>query len=122
MDARLTLPGYHELITRCRDDGSRGGVGLFIKGDISFNIREDLSTFIPHVFESVFIEISPKSGKHSIVGVIYRPNTAPRADIDIFSSTLYDSMDIINKENKHGVIMGDMNVDLLKFENHDKTN
>ena len=39
---------------------------------------------------------------------------------DILSFTLYDSMDIINKENKHGVIMGDMNVDLLKFENHEK--
>ena len=26
-DAPLTLPGYHDLITRVREDGSRGGVG-----------------------------------------------------------------------------------------------
>ncbi len=29
-DSRLSLPGYHDLIVRCRDDGPRGGVGLFM--------------------------------------------------------------------------------------------
>ena len=57
LDSRLSLPGFHELVTRCRDDGSRGGVGLFIKDDIHFKIRDDLSVFIPHIFESIFIEI-----------------------------------------------------------------
>ena len=33
-DTRLTLPGYHDLTTRVREDGSRGGVGLFIKNEI----------------------------------------------------------------------------------------
>ena len=55
-DTRLTLPGYHELITRVREDGSRGGVGLFIKNEINYKIRDDLSVFIPHVFESLLIE------------------------------------------------------------------
>ena len=98
-DTRLTLPGYHDLITRVREDGSRGGVGLFIKNEINYKIRDDLSVFIPHVFESLFIEIGSKSDhKRSIIGVIYRPNTAPKADIDIFSSTLFDIMDSINNE------------------------
>ncbi len=26
-DTRLSLAGFHDLITRCRDDGSRGRVG-----------------------------------------------------------------------------------------------
>ena len=30
-------------------------------------------------------------------------------------------MDIINNEDKLGTLMGDMNVDLLKFQNHQKT-
>ena len=119
-DQRLILPGYHNLITRCREDSSKGGVGIFVKDNQNFKIREDLSVFIPHVFESLFIEII-SSSKSSIVGVIYRPNTAPKANVDIFSSTLQDIMDIINNEHKHGVIMGDMNVDLLKFGSHPKT-
>ncbi len=42
MDTRLALPGYHSLITRSRLNGSRGGVGLFIKSCIQYKVREDL--------------------------------------------------------------------------------
>ena len=51
----------------------------------------------------------------------YRPNTAPKADIDLFSNTLHDIMDKINNEHKYGVLMGDMNVDLLKLNDHTRT-
>ena len=44
------------------------------------------------------------------------------ADIDIFTKTLTDIMDIINTENKLSVIMGDMNIDLLQCQSHIKTN
>jgi len=123
-DSRLVLPGYHNIITRCRNNGNGGGVGLFVKDEFDFKIRNDLSVFVPHVFESLFIEIisKTKSNKNLIIGVIYRPNTSPRADFDIFSSTLQDLMDIINNERKQSVFMGDFNIDLLKFGIHEKTN
>lgn len=123
-DQRISLPGYHTIITRVRElhDDYRGGVALFIKDSLDFKIRDDLSVFIPHVFESLFIEVESESGKPTIVGVIYRPNTAPRSDIDIFTTTLLDLMDKVNNEKKTGVIMGDMNIDLLKFDIHDGTN
>lgn len=122
-DSRLCLPGYHDLISRCREDGPRGGVGLFIKDALNYKIREDISVFIPHIFESLFIEIVNKSERNVIVGVIYRPNTEPHADMDIFSSNMEDIMDTIhNENNKQCMIMGDCNVDLLRFESHAKTN
>jgi hypothetical protein len=122
-DSRLSLPGYHKLISRCREDGPRGGVGLFIKETLNYIIREDISVFIPHIFESVFIEIVNKSERNVIVGVIYRPNTEPHANMDIFSSNMEDIMDTIQGEkNKQCMIMGDCNVDLLRFESHAKTN
>ena len=120
-DTRIFLPGYQNLLTRCRDDGPRGGVGLFIKDGIRYKIRNDLSLFIPHVFESLFIEIISPSAKNTVLGTIYRPNTEPKADIDIFSKSLFDIMDIIAEEHKHGIIMGDMNIDLLKFQSHTNT-
>ena len=120
-DTRLILPGYHDLISRCRIDGSRGGFGLFIKDNIQYKIRQDLSVFEQHVFESVFVEVDLQSGSNLIVGVIYRPNTAPKADIDKFMSILLEKMDQVNTEKKIGLIMGDMNVDLLKFHIHSKT-
>ena len=35
--------------------------------------------------------------------------------------SLFEAMDIINTEHKYGIIMGDMNIDLLKFVTHAKT-
>ena len=81
-------------------------------------IREDISVLIPHVFESMFIEIVNKTERNFIVGVIYRPH----ADIEIFSSNLEGIMDIVHQENKSSMIMGDANVDLLKFQTHVKSN
>jgi len=70
--------------------------------------------------KSLFIEIV-SSSKSSIVGVISRPNTAPKGDVDAFSSILQDIMDILNNEHKYCVIRGKMNVDLFKFGSHPKT-
>ena len=121
-DNRLKLSGYHAPIFKCRNNGNRGGVGLYVKEDRSFTVREDLSIFIPNVFESVFVDVVQENHKHITIGVIYRPNSYPLADIDIFSLNLFNIMDSINKENKHSIIMGDMNIDLLKYRIHNKTN
>ena len=81
------------------------GEGLFIKDSIQFHIREDLSVFIPHVFESVFVAINTNSNKKSIIGVMYKPNTQPYADIDVFTSTLFELMALINSERKSCCMM-----------------
>ena len=44
-DMRISLPGYHKLISRLRDDGPRGGVGIFIKETLNYIIREDISFY-----------------------------------------------------------------------------
>ena len=95
----LKLPGYHELIVRNRVDSNRGGVGIFVKESITFTVREDLSVFIPHIFKSIFIEFV-QGKKKNMVGIIYKPNTQPKADMDIFSATLLDIIGIINDEKK----------------------
>jgi len=118
----LNLPGYYNFISNTRDKCNRGGVGLYIKDSLQYTIRDDLSVFIPHIFESIFIEVKIKKERNKIVGVIYRPNTAPKADLNIFSTTFTDILDIINKENKQSVIMGDFNIDLLQYNNHNTTN
>ena len=57
------------LLTRCRDSGKRGGVGLFVKDNINYKIRDDLSTLIPLVFESICIEFGDNSKTLKVVGV-----------------------------------------------------
>ena len=53
--------------------------------------------------------------------MIYRPNTFPLADIDIFTTTLVGVLDMVNSENKKSIIMGDMNIDMLKYGSNDRT-
>ncbi len=56
--------GKHRQIVKC------GGVGIFIKNSISFKIRNDLSIFIEHEFESIFIEVS--FGNKHVVMLLFR--------------------------------------------------
>jgi hypothetical protein len=103
--SRISLSGYHTIITRCRNNSPRGGVGLFVKDNITYTVREDINLFVSHVLESFFIETTLRSGKHSIIGLIYMPNIEPLADLDIFSMSLFEILDIINNEHKRCIIM-----------------
>ena len=64
------------------------------------------SSFL-HVIETLFIEVKLNQTKSIILGVIYRPNSQPRADMDIFTTKLADITTKINSENKESYIMGD---------------
>ena len=68
------------------------------------------------------MELKINENKSLIIGIIYRPNTAPKADIDIFTKSVFDINNIICKENKEAILLGDFNMDLLKFESHHKIN
>ena len=69
------IEGYHTLQfnTRPPNSDGRGGVGLYINNDLQFEKRTDLSVFIEHVFESIFVEIRTKAKETLIIGIIYRP-------------------------------------------------
>ena len=53
------IDGYHELEFKTRNNlaTSRGGVGIYVKDTLEYIVRQDLSIFIPHVLESLFVEI-----------------------------------------------------------------
>ena len=82
----------------------------------------DLSVFIARN-RIAFLEINMNSNMKSIVGIIYTPCSCEQswADVEIFTSTLHDLMEIINM-GKRCVVMGYFNIDLINFKLHDKTN
>ena len=87
-----------------------GGVGLCIKNNYNYALRQDLNVF-RNEFESCFIELQ-KPGKNLIIGVLYRP---PSESIDDFNQILQNLLGIINKENKDCILLGDFNIDLMKL-------
>ena len=72
-----------------------GGVGFYIRNDLSYIIRNDFSTYNPD-FQSLWIEIQSKTNSNMICGVIYRhPNLSK---FETFKNYLDPILDKISKE------------------------
>ena len=76
-------------------------MGIYINENMSFFKRDDLTIFIPHVIEYLFVE---------------------HADMDLFADKLSEITSTISNENKESYMMGDFNIYLLKFQTHGQTN
>ena len=115
------INGYHEILSNTRDtlDDGHGGVGIYVNKNMPYLTRDDLSVFILHVLESLFIEIQINAKKYR--NWCHLPNT-PLADTDLFVDKLSKITSKISAENKDVYIMGDVNIDLLKYGTHHKTN
>ena len=107
----MSIDGYDFIQTPTKS--SFGGVGMYIKSGYDYKVREDLSNSIHMVAESVFIEISKNSTKSMLIGCLYRHHSAVT---DFINSFLLEVLTNIGKEkNKICALLGDFNVDLLKF-------
>ena len=114
----IKVPGYEFIQTPTKT--SFGGVGLFIKEGLNYKIRHDLSNSICEVTESLFIELTDKSGNNLLVGCIYRhPSSAINTFIENFLEELLTN--ISKEKNKKCTILGDFNADLLKIGDHSET-
>ena len=85
----FSIPGYCKFEFSTRDKNGPlnpncgGGVGLFIDEKFKdYEILEEESVFIPHVYESIWVKIKMKNGPDKIIGNVYRPNTAPLASLE----------------------------------------
>ena len=85
---------------------------------ITFHINLEMIIYKPT--ESSFIEISNPKRSTITIGCIYRH---PNMDLDEFSDNYLNTLlDKISKENKSVFLLGDFNVDLLKYDKHAPTN
>ena len=100
-----------------------GGLAIFVKTNIRFKLRNDLTFPIDkqNQFDGIFIEIEPCNNQTRplILGNIYR--SPSYNSITDFSQSLSLIIERLNSENKDIVIVGDMNIDLIKSETHRET-
>ena len=124
------LPGYSPIEFRIRDptrvnNNAGGGVAFWVDDRYEYEIIEDLSIFKPNVFESLFIKLKIKKNKFKVIGNVYRPNTAPQADLPYFISAVDEILNKVSTDarfkNCEIDLIGDMNLDLLKYNTHDHT-
>jgi hypothetical protein len=126
------LTGYSKLVYKTRDMNQTpnpncgGGVGFFINSNFEFEVLEEESIFIEGVYESLWIKVKVNNNSYKIIGNVYRPNSAPKANLSLAISTHNSIISKIISNKSHSKcaieIASDFNVDLLNFHNHAKTN
>ena len=92
-----------------------GGVGFYIKNNLGYIHGSDLSAQVQNDYESLWIEIQNDTGHKTIYGVLYRH---PHGNLDNFLNHLNMIVEKIHREKIYCVLLGDFNLDLLKFESH----
>ena len=96
-----------------------GGAGIYVKSCYDFDIKNDLSRSITDVTESLFIELKRDGLKNLMIGCIYRHHTLIQTFINEYFK---NALDVVNKQtNKICVLMGDFNVDLIKYASETNT-
>ena len=106
----FNVSGY-SFIHSDRQEGKGGGVGLLVADNFEYVIRNDI-LYPSCDYESLFIEINLPRHKNIIVGVIYRK---PQSNINDFIPVFDNCLQKTNIEHKQVYIMGDFNIDLMKY-------
>ena len=106
-DNEIHLPGY-DVVRKDRENNGRhgGGVCIYVRSNINFQIRADLS---PSDIECLTIEISRLRSKPFLVSTWYRP---PQSSPDLFA-VFERVVDKVDAENLELYLLGDLNCDLL---------
>ena len=115
--ALYNISGY-SFISNVRQHKLGGGVGLFIKTDLQFKLRNDLQSTNSKLYESIFVEIIQNNGKNIIVGCVYKP---PDTSVTEFNNSIKIILSKISSENKLSYLIGDFNINFLNVDSHQPT-
>ena len=100
-------------------ESSAGGTMLYISNHLSYEPRNDLNMCKTNLLESTFTEINNSKKSNIIVSCVYKhPNT----DVLDFNYLINQLFDKISKEQKQIFLLGDFNINLLNYNEHQPTN
>ena len=89
-------------------DKRGGGVCIYIKNSISFEVIHDFDKYLDHNLEFVFVKIMPLKQKAiNMIGMYRPPDGNPKESIQYISSIL----DQVERKRSHVLIIGDFNLD-----------
>ena len=122
-ELKSIIPGY-EFYHRDRTTKKGGGVGIFVSQRISAGVQIlDQIQFHDEKFENLVMTlpnaIASKDANHKkdlIIAAIYRPPNYQSNEM--FESELEKTLRIADKNKNKLVLIGDFNLDLLKYETH----
>ena len=86
---------------------------------MSYKPRTDLNMYEKNELESTFIEIINSKKSNIVVGCVYKH---PNMDVLDFNSLINQLLDKISNEQKQFFLLGDFNINLLNYTEHQPTN
>ena len=102
------------------DSKKAGGVGVFIKKSLTQIVNAHYKLMQSHAdeFENIWFEIVCQQKKY-VLGCIYRH---PNCHVGDFQSALEATLSKISNQKLPCLIVGDINIDLIKWAHHKPTN
>ena len=100
-------------------ESTAGGTMLYVSNRLSYKPRTDLNMYKKNELESIFIEIINSKKSNIVVGCVYKH---PNMDVLDFNSLINQLLDKISKEQKQIFLLGDFNINLLNYHEHQPTN
>jgi Endonuclease/Exonuclease/phosphatase family len=121
------IDGYQCPVFKLRESSQGGGVAIYVKIGLNFNVVNKYSFSIDKVAESLFIELQTKDRKKYFFGSIYRTNAkytslAEKVQYEIFYDMLFNILSDINDTKTPAYVAGDFNIDVLKYTTNDFVN
>ena len=117
----IDIPGYQSFLFQ-PTESSHGGTGFYLKNNINFIERHDLALNSLGNFESTVIEINFPKRENLIAACIYRHPTSKISIHDFNKNHMDPFLQKISDENEQCVLMGDLNIDLLKCDSNNDSN
>lgn len=111
----INIPGYSFISTNSRT--AAGVVAIYIANELDLFRRRDIELSGDNI-ESCWVEIRREKLKNAVIGCLYRH---PSNDRQQFLQTLREQLDNLNNKGKEIFILGDINVDFLKYNDDNQT-
>ena len=117
--ANLEIPGYHYIEFYSRDMNTLanyncgGGVGIFVRKDLNYQVLNIKNSVLKGVFESFWIKLETANNGTKIIGCCYRPNTAPLASVPAFNIAMEEILSNLrlNYCKANLIVAGDFNIE-----------
>ena len=103
----------YNMFSTIRSGKKGGGVTLYIHDSLKVKQLVSSSIEINGILESITVELQIEKGKNIVVSCIYR---TPGSNITTFTEYLDNFL--YSEKNKSVYILGDTNIDLMKYDDH----
>jgi exonuclease III len=124
----LDIDGFKPLIFKKRRGMRGGGVGIYIKNNLSASVLENFSPFENKIMESITIQLScPGNNSDILLTSVYRsngpiPNKTQTQQMDRFMEMFATLLSDLKNTNLQSLVFTDSNINLLQLGSSDASN